>query len=196
MVQRCFNIVFSLCALVLFSPVLLFCVIWIKLDSKGPIFYLKDRCGLHGRTFLCYKFRTMVQNGDALLPDWFEKHPEDLVIWQVYKKIRGNDPRVTRAGKFLRQYSLDELPQFFNVLKGDMAVVGPRPYLPRELPEMGRKAEKIFSVRPGITGYWQVFGHNDTSFNRRLAMDLWYIKNKSFCLDARILLKTPFQMLA
>ncbi|GAB1253618.1 hypothetical protein Defa_11050 [Desulfovibrio sp. TH_2024_36128] len=138
----------------------------------------------------------MVQNGDALLPDWFEKHPEDLVIWQVYKKIRGNDPRVTRAGKFLRQYSLDELPQFFNVLKGDMAVVGPRPYLPRELPEMGRKAEKIFSVRPGITGYWQVFGHNDTSFNRRLAMDLWYIKNKSFCLDARILLKTPFQMLA
>ena len=142
MTQRFFNIVFSLCAIVLFSPILLFCIIWIRLDSNGPIFHVKERCGLYGRPFLCYKFRTMVQNGDALLPEWFKTHPEELVIWQVYKKIRKDDPRVTKVGKFLRQYSLDELPQFFNVLRGDMAVVGPRPYLPRELPEMGRKAER------------------------------------------------------
>lgn len=155
----------------------------------NSIFYNHERIGKNGKKFKMYKFRTMVPNADEELKKLLKGNKELAKEYKEYKKLN-DDPRITKIGKFLRVTSLDELPQFINVLKGDMSLVGPRPYLPREKKDMGKYYKFIIKVKPGLTGYWQVNGRNDTSFKDRLKLDEEYIKNKSLKLDMVIFFKT------
>lgn len=159
-------------------------------DSPGPILHLGKRVGKGGKLFNCYKFRSMYVNSDEILNKYFTQYPDKKEEWNMYRKLRGGDPRVTPLGESLRNKSLDELPQLFNVLKGDMSLVGPRPYLPSELPLMGDKKNIILQAKPGITGYWQVSGRNDVTFKERLNMESWYVYNWSFWIDIVLLFKT------
>ena len=188
--KRIFDLVLTVTGGLLISPILLLLAIYIKMDSKGSVFYNADRIGKNGKIFRCYKFRSMYVNGDKILQDYLEKNPEAAEEWKTYAKLRDYDPRVTKAGTWMRKYSLDELPQILNVIKGDMSLVGPRPYLPREKEDIGSDIKTITLSLPGITGYWQVSGRNDVSFQERVAMDTWYVRNWSIWLDIMYLAKT------
>ena len=188
--KRIFDLVLTITGGLLISPVLLLLAIYIKIDSKGNAFYNADRIGKKGKIFRCYKFRSMYVNGDEILQDYLEKNPEAAEEWKTYAKLRDYDPRVTKAGTWMRKYSLDELPQILNVIKGDMSLVGPRPYLPREKADIGSDINTITLSLPGITGYWQVSGRNDVSFQERVSMDTWYVRNWSVWLDIMYLAKT------
>lgn len=177
-------------------PVLAMIAILIKLDSPGDAFYLAKRLGKNGDEFMCYKFRTMYNNSDELLQEYFRTHVDAEKEWEVFAKIKNEDPRVTNVGKWLRKYSLDELPQIFNVLKGDMSLVGPRPYLLSEEERMGYYKNTILMTMPGITGLWQVSGRNEISFDGRLNLDCWYVRNWSIWMDLVILMKTIKVVLA
>lgn len=181
------NLLFICCI-----PILLVIALTIKVDTKGTIFYNAERIGKDGKEFICYKFRTMYENGDELLHDYLSKNPDAANEWRIYRKLKGNDPRVTYVGKWLRKYSLDELPQIINVLKGEMSLVGPRPYLPEERKAMANYISAIEEVRPGITGMWQVSGRNEVAFMDRLIMDVGYIQNWSIWIDIVLLYKTLF----
>lgn len=171
-------------------PIILILTVLIRWDSKGPAFYNAERIGKHGKTFKCYKFRSMYQNSDAILKKYLAEHPEAQKEWDTYAKLRDYDPRVTRFGSFMRKTSLDELPQLWNVIKGDMSLVGPRPYLPRERLDIGSALGIISLTTPGITGYWQVSGRNNISFAGRVDMDTWYVQNWSVWVDLIYLVKT------
>lgn len=177
----------------LLLPFVLTCIaviaILIRLDSKGSAIFVQRRLGSKGE-FLVYKFRSMYENSDEILERYLLANESAATEWRVYKKLKGEDPRVTRVGKWIRSLSLDELPQIFNVLKGEMSIVGPRPYLPSESDDMGDKKEYILEAKPGITGLWQVSGRNELTFEERLSMDVWYVLNWSVWLDVVILLKT------
>jgi undecaprenyl-phosphate galactose phosphotransferase len=188
--KRLFDLILSVAGGIAISPILLFLAICIKLDSKGNVFYNADRIGKDGKNFKCYKFRSMYINGDEILKDYLDKNPEAAAEWKEYAKLRDYDPRVTKAGIWMRKYSLDELPQILNVIKGDMSLVGPRPYLPREKEDIGEELSTITMSMPGITGYWQVSGRNDVSFQERVTMDAWYVRNWSVWLDIMYLAKT------
>jgi Undecaprenyl-phosphate galactose phosphotransferase WbaP len=162
----------------------------IKLDSRGSVFFIQGRMGRNRSTFKCIKFRTMFIDGDVRLRDYLESNKAAKDEWGKFAKLRSFDPRVTRVGNFLRKLSLDELPQLFNVLLGQMSLVGPRPYLPQERKEIGKDPDLILETPPGISGLWQVSGRSELSFNERVALDTWYIRNWSLWLDAVILLKT------
>ena len=170
-------------------PIFIILALLIRFDSKGPILYTQKRLGQHGKTFDSFKFRTMYNNADAKLDELLESDPEARREYAEYHKLV-NDPRVTPVGKVLRRYSLDELPQLINVVKGDMNLIGPRSYLPRELPAMGDYSKIILKVKPGLTGWWQVMGRNATSFKERLRLDEYYISNWSIWLDIYIIIKT------
>ena len=157
--------------------------------DKGPIFFCQKRIGLNGNEFNLYKYRTMVENADLVLEDLMKKDPKVYEEYTVNKKLV-NDPRITLAGKFLRKTSLDEFPQFINILLGDMSLVGPRPYLPREKEDMGLAYTSIIQCKPGLTGYWQSHGRSDVSFKNRLLMDVYYNENYSLRLDLDIIFKT------
>lgn len=172
------------------SPLLVYIALRIRRDSRGPILYTGERIGVHGKLFKCYKFRSMYINSDEILRQYLAEHPEKAEEWVVYHKLKGEDPRVTPVGRMLRRTSLDELPQIFNVLKGEMGLVGPRPYLPGEMAEMGDARDIILMVRPGITGYWQTSGRNDVSFAERLHMESWYVCNWSIWIDLVLLWRT------
>ncbi|MDH4195857.1 MAG: undecaprenyl-phosphate galactose phosphotransferase WbaP [Candidatus Aminicenantes bacterium] len=172
------------------APLGLLIALAIRLDSRGPILFRQDRLGKNGVVFRFLKFRSMHVEGDRLLAAHLEAHPEAREQWARFQKLKGFDPRVTRVGRLLRRLSLDELPQLLNVLSGDMDLVGPRPYLPREQELMGLASPIITRVRPGITGLWQVRGRNLLSFDRRLVLDEYYIRNWSLWLDIVILMKT------
>jgi undecaprenyl-phosphate galactose phosphotransferase len=169
----------------------LFCVIaaLIKLDSRGPIFYAEARLGRGGRLFRCFKFRTMVMNGDEILHELFRANPAAKAEWREYRKLRTSDPRVTRVGRVLRRFSLDEFPQILNILRGEMSVVGPRPFLPRELPDMGEAAGPILTLRPGMAGMWIAAGRNALTFAQRLELELAYVSGWSLRLDLRLFLR-------
>lgn len=171
-------------------PTLVLLSIWVRLDSKGPIFFNAKRIGRDGKEFTCYKFRSMHMDADKLLKDYLDKNLEAKAEWDEFQKLKDYDPRVTKAGKIMRKLSLDELPQIFNVLKGEMSLVGPRPYLPREIEKMGTYYAIIIKTVPGITGFWQVNGRSDVSFAGRLKMDDWYIRNWSVWIDIVLLFKT------
>ncbi len=188
-IKRILDMILTILILLVSWPIFLFLVLLVRLDSKGPILYTQKRLGLHGETFDSYKFRTMFVNAEEKLSDLLDANPEAAREYARYHKL-ANDPRVTRVGRFLRRYSLDELPQLINVLKGDMNLIGPRSYLPRELPDMGDHADIILKVRPGITGWWQVMGRNATTFDERLHLDEYYISNWSIWLDIYIVVKT------
>ncbi len=180
-------------ALLLFlSPLFLIAGVLITAESKGGVFFKHQRLAKGGGRFLCYKFRTMYRDGDSMLHEYLKKNPDARREWEEYKKLRGYDPRVTRVGKWLRRWSLDELPQLINVVKGEMSLVGPRPYLPREWDEMGRYRDTILSVPPGITGPWQVGGRNELPFQRRLEIEAEYVNSWSLRKDVSLLLKTPW----
>jgi len=188
--KRLFDLILTIVGGIAISPVLIFLALCIKLDSKGSVFYNADRIGKNGRTFKCYKFRSMYVNGDEILKEYLENNPAKAEEWKKYAKLRDYDPRVTKAGTWMRKYSLDELPQILNVLLGDMSLVGPRPYLPREQEDIGENLSIITMCTPGITGYWQVSGRNDVSFQERVTMDTWYVRNWSVWLDIMYLAKT------
>lgn len=161
----------------------------IKREDGGNIFFKQIRLGKGSKEFVCYKFRSMQENGDQLLEDYLINHPEEIKNYEIYHKY-DNDPRITKIGAFLRKTSLDELPQIFNVLKGEMSLIGPRPYMPNEGFEMGNNIDIILAVKPGITGLWQVSGRNDVDFASRVDLDVWYVRNWSIWKDIVILIKT------
>lgn len=169
-------------------------MILIKLDSRGPVFYRQVRIGRFGRKFHVYKFRTMVQNADHILQSYLERNPELRAEWLATHKLK-QDPRVTRIGSILRKLSLDELPQLWNIIIGDMSLIGPRPIVDAEVEKYGKCFDLYIQVRPGLTGLWQVSGRNDTTYERRVELDEYYILNRSLKLDLQILWKTVFVVL-
>jgi exopolysaccharide biosynthesis polyprenyl glycosylphosphotransferase len=183
--KRGFDVLFSVLFLLAFSPLLLIIAIAVKLDSRGPALYRSERIGKKGRVFRCIKFRTMVEDADQRRAEVAHMNERDGVLFKV-----SNDPRITKLGNFLRKYSLDELPQFFNVLKGDMSVVGPRPPIASEVKEYKLSHLRRLDVTPGITGLWQVQARQDPSFASYVSMDVNYIDNWSIWLDFKILIRT------
>lgn len=189
-IKRLFDIVAGMIILILGIPLMGVVAFLIKLDSRGPVFYIHRRLGKNGRYFRCYKFRTMKQNCDSALEEYLQTQPAAGKEWKKFAKLRCFDPRLTTLGAKLRKYSLDELPQLINVIKGEMSLVGPRPYLPREEQQMGYAANIILQTTPGITGLWQVSGRNSVDFCGRLRLDTWYVINWTLWLDIIILFKT------
>ena len=161
----------------------------IKLTSRGPIFFGHRRFGRENRPFQMLKFRTMVVDADKILASYLETHPEERVEWQRHQKLR-NDPRITEVGKWLRRYSLDELPQLLNVFAGQMSLVGPRPIMEAEILRYGHSYGVYTRVLPGITGLWQVSGRNNTTYDQRIDFDEYYVCNWSIWLDLYILIRT------
>ena len=187
--KRIGDVIFSLLVLTLGSPVFILIGILVKLSSPGSIFYIQKRVGRNYREFGCIKFRTMYKNADDLLPNLLEKYPLMRKEFEKDFKLR-QDPRITKLGRFLRRSSLDELPQFFNVLKGEMSVVGPRPIVGNEINKYSLFMEEVISVRPGLTGLWQVSGRNNLSYKKRVELDLVYARNRNFILDLEIIILT------
>jgi exopolysaccharide biosynthesis polyprenyl glycosylphosphotransferase len=183
--KRVFDTVISTMVLIFLSPLLLLLAIAIKLDSPGPVFYLSERIGKKGRAFRCIKFRTMVQGADQHRAEVMHLNERDGVLFKI-----SGDPRVTKLGRFLRKYSLDELPQFFNVLRGDMSIVGPRPPMGSEVREYKLSHLRRLDVTPGITGLWQVQARQDPSFDSYISLDVSYIENWSIWLDLHIIMRT------
>lgn len=184
--KRVFDVTVSLIMLIILLPLLIVVALWIKFDSPGPLIYRQTRVGLNGRHFYFYKFRSMYQDADrrrAAIENCNESG--DGVIFKMKK-----DPRITRAGRFIRKFSIDELPQLFNVLLGDMSLVGPRPPLPSEVDLYTLDDRKRLNVTPGITGLWQVSGRSDIPFKKQVELDKEYIKSQSIWRDIVIMLKT------
>jgi exopolysaccharide biosynthesis polyprenyl glycosylphosphotransferase len=190
--KRILDIIGSAALILLFSPVLAAIAIAVKVSSAGPVFYKQIRVGRKGVHFPFYKFRSMYLDADKRLEELLQQGQNEKQ-GPIFKMK--NDPRVTPVGKFLRKYSLDELPQLFNVLKGDMSLVGPRPPLPREVDQYDEKAFRRLSVPPGITCLWQICGRSNTTFEEWVALDELYVQHMSFWLDLKILLKTPTAVL-
>ena len=187
--KRIGDIIFSLIVLTLGSPIFILIAILVKLSSPGSVFYIQKRVGRNYREFGCIKFRTMYKDADDLLPNLLEKYPLMRKEFEKDFKLR-QDPRITKLGRFLRRSSLDELPQFFNVLKGQMSVVGPRPIVSNEIIKYSLFMEEVISVRPGLTGLWQVSGRNNLSYKKRVELDLFYARNRNFLLDLEIIILT------
>lgn len=190
-IKRVFDIIFSLIGLVLLSPIFLIISVIIKLDSKGPVFFVHSRIGEKGKPIGIYKFRTMVNNAEDLIKSFTPEQKEEFE--RSYKLE--NDPRITKVGDFLRKTSLDELPQILNILKGELSIIGPRPIVQSELDKYEDNKDKFLSVRPGLTGYWAANGRSDTSYEERMQMELYYVDNMSFKLDVKIFFKTIFAVL-
>ena len=187
--KRIGDIIFSFVVLTLGSPIFILIGILVKLSSPGSVFYIQKRVGRNYREFGCIKFRTMYKDADDLLPNLLEKYPLMRKEFEKDFKLR-QDPRITKLGRFLRRSSLDELPQFFNVLKGEMSVVGPRPIVSNEIIKYSLFMEEVISVRPGLTGLWQVSGRNNLSYKKRVELDLLYARTRNFLLDLEIIILT------
>ncbi|MFM2430920.1 MAG: hypothetical protein RLZZ511_2133 [Cyanobacteriota bacterium] len=188
-VKRLFDIGFALMALTVFAPFYLTIAALIALSSPGPVFFVQTRVGKNFRRFGCIKFRTMVPNADLHLADLLAADPNLQQEFDQNFKLK-RDPRITPIGRFLRVTSLDEFPQFWNVLMGDMSVVGPRPLVPEELVRYGAAIDQVLTIRPGITGLWQVSGRNDIPYPQRVRMDSFYVSNHHLGLDVLIAVKT------
>ena len=201
--KRTIDFVGASALLVIFSPIILITIAAIKITSPGP--FLADtpkRVGMNGKLFRLYKFRSMILNAHGLI----RTDPKFKKLYKQYKKSSYKlyeDPRVTKVGKFIRKHSIDEIPQFMNVIKGEMSIVGPRAYFPDELEEQQKKypqtkklAKEMLTVKPGITGYWQVTGRSEVNFDKRIEMDAFYAKKRSIWLDMLILIKTPWAMIS
>lgn len=185
-VKRLFDIISSTLGLVLFSPLFFILIVVIKLDSRGQVFFSHERVGYKGKTIKVYKFRSMIENAEDVLRNFT---PEQKAEFEKNFKLE-YDPRITKVGNFLRRTSLDELPQLINIIKGDMSVIGPRPIIKKEIDKYGDYATKLFSIKPGLTGYWQANGRSYTTYEERVNMDMYYIDNRCMALDVKILLKT------
>lgn len=195
MAKRALDIAIASAALLVAAPFFLIVSLMVRMDG-GPAFYAHPRVGRLGNIFGCLKFRSMVVDSQARLEALLASAPEARAEWDATRKLK-NDPRITRIGRFLRATSLDELPQLINVLRGEMAIVGPRPVTLTELDQYyGAAAAHYLTVRPGITGLWQVSGRSETSYDQRVALDVAYVSQPSLLADMRILLKTPVAVLS
>lgn len=185
-VKRVFDIVWSLIGLIVLSPVFIILSILVKTTSEGPVFFAHKRVGKGGKTIKIYKFRSMVTNAEELIKQFT---PEQKAEYEKNFKLE-NDPRVTKVGNFMRKTSLDELPQLINILKGDISIVGPRPVMDVETKIYGNYRDMLLSVKPGLTGFWAANGRSHTTYTRRRAMEIYYVKNRSVLLDLKIIFKT------
>lgn len=186
MSKRAIDIVGASCGIILLLPVLFLVAIMIKIeDPKGPVFFYQTRVGRHQRPFRMFKFRSMVSNAEALLSDLLVKNEVSGAMFKMK-----DDPRITRIGKFIRRTSIDEFPQLWNVIRGDMSLVGPRPALPREVAEYTMYDKRRLLVLPGCTGLWQVSGRNSVGFSEMVELDIQYIRERSFTYDISIILRT------
>lgn len=185
-VKRVFDIVWSLIGLIVLSPVFIILSILVKTTSEGPVFFAHKRVGKGGKTIKIYKFRSMVTNAEELIKQFT---PEQKAEYEKNFKLE-NDPRVTKVGNFMRKTSLDELPQLINILKGDISIVGPRPVMDVETQIYGNYRNMLLSVKPGLTGFWAANGRSHTTYTRRRAMEIYYVKNRSVLLDLKIIFKT------
>ena len=188
-IKRVGDIFGSLVALIIFSPVTIVIAIMIKKEDGGPILFKQQRVGRNGRLFEMWKFRSMVVNAHSLKMELLEMKEAGGPTFKIK-----NDPRVTKIGRFIRQHSLDEIPQFVNVFLGDMSLVGPRPGLPEEVAAYSPKDARRLIILPGLTGLWQVSGRNNLSYQQMIKLDLWYVENRNVFLDVKILFKTFIQM--
>ena len=188
-IKNIFDYLFTLLMMPLFIIIHFMISLAIRLDSKGAIFFKQYRLGKDDNDFVCYKYRTMYENSDELLQKYLRNNPDEVEYYEKYHKYK-NDPRITKIGKILRATSLDELAQVINVLKGEMSLVGPRPYMKNESDKLGSNQHFILKVNPGITGLWQVSGRNNLTFQERNELEIWYIKNWSLWADFVILIKT------
>lgn len=185
-VKRVFDIVWSLIGLIVLSPVFIILSILVKATSEGPVFFAHKRVGKGGKTIKIYKFRSMVTNAEELIKQFT---PEQKAEYEKNFKLE-NDPRITKVGNFMRKTSLDELPQLINILKGDISIVGPRPVMDVETKIYGNYRNMLLSVKPGLTGFWAANGRSHTTYTRRRAMEIYYVKNRSVLLDLKIIFKT------
>lgn len=185
-VKRFADIICSAIAIILLSPFFIIISIAIKATSKGPVIFVHKRVGKNGKKIGIYKFRSMVMNAEELIEKFT---PEQKEEFKKNFKLE-NDPRITKIGKFLRKTSLDELPQLFNILKGDLSIVGPRPIMEVETKIYGKYKDMLLSVKPGLTGFWAANGRSDTSYKRRRAMEIYYVKKRSLLFDIKIIFKT------
>ena len=184
--KRVIDIVGSLCGIILLSPIFLIVAILIKLeDPKGKIFFSQERNRTYPKTFKMYKFRSMVHNAEELLKDLMDRNEQTGPVFKI-----NDDPRITKVGKFIRKTSIDELPQLFNVLKGDMSLVGPRPPIPHEVEQYNSYQMQRLAVKPGLTCIWQVSGRNNIGFDEWVEMDIEYIKTRNLWLDIKLIFKT------
>ena len=189
-IKRVFDILFSLIGLIALIP----CIIIIKIANMltkdfNSVFYTQDRIGKNGKIFKLYKFRSMIPNADKVLEEMLKEDNEITREYKLNKKLK-NDPRISKVGKVIRKLSIDELPQVINILKGDMSLIGNRPYLPREKKDMGKYYKEIIKTRPGLTGYWQVNGRSATTFKDRLKLESYYSKHCGLKMDIKIFFKT------
>ncbi len=188
--KRTIDIFAGIVGIILLLPITI--IIWIAnilVKDKGPVFFKQERIGKDGEFFKLYKYRSMVIDADDKLSKYLAENEEARAEYKKYKKLE-SDPRITKVGKFIRNTSIDEFPQFINVLKGQMTLVGPRPYLPREIKDMGESFDEIIKVKPGLTGLWQVNGRSETTFEDRLRIDKEYVQKKGMKLDTKIFIWT------
>ncbi len=195
LLKRTVDFLITLMLVLISLPAFLLTALLVRLDSPGPIFYSQQRLGKGGRKILIYKFRSMHEDADHILAEYLNNHPAARLEWGQTQKLR-SDPRITAVGKWIRESSLDELPQLFNILKGDMSLVGPRPILPEQEEMYGPGINLYREVRPGLTGFWQVSGRNHTTFVRRTAYDAYYVTNWSIWLDISIVVRTIWIVLS
>ncbi len=189
LIKRIFDIVFSLSVLIFCAPVYLLLAGSIAITSSGAVFYTQERVGKNRQHFYCIKFRTMIPDAELHLQEMMSQSDALRQEFSENFKLK-NDPRITKIGKFLRITNLDEFPQFINVLRGEMSVVGPRPLVPEELARYGKDIDRVLTIRPGITGLWQVSGRNDLPYDERIRIDVSYVKDRNFWLDLQIVLRT------
>ena len=188
-IKEFFDLLFSIVFLIVCLPLFIVIAILIKFNSRGPIFFSQKRIGKNNIPFKCIKFRTMHPEAKDMLENLLTKNDLLKKEFKETHKIK-NDPRITTIGKFLRKTSLDELPQFLNVLRGEMSIIGPRPIVKGEKPKYGKYLKEVLSVKPGITGLWQVSGRNNLTYKNRVLLDLNYVRNSNFIMDLRILIRT------
>ena len=185
-VKRIFDIIVGLLGILILSPIMLIVAILVRVDSPGAVFFGHERIGKNNKRIKVYKFRSMYKNSQEIFDNFTEEQKRE---YYINFKL-DNDPRITKIGSFLRKTSLDELPQLINIIKGDMSIVGPRPIVEKEIEKYGAYFDKFVSVTPGLTGYWQANGRSDTTYDERVQMDMYYIDNRSFIMDIKIIFKT------
>lgn len=187
-VKRAIDTILACLSLIIILPIIVLIAIIVKLDSKGSIIYKQRRLGKDGKIFTIYKFRTMVSNAEEVMKNFTKEQQEEF---QTFFKLE-NDPRITKIGNLLRKTSLDELPQIFNIIKGDMAIIGPRPVVENEISKYGNLKQKYLSVKPGLTGWWACNGRSITTYEERIKLEMYYIDHLSLKLDLKCLLKTIY----
>ena len=189
--KRTLDLISSIIGLVVLSPIFIIIAICIRVDSKGPIVFGHTRIGKNSREIKVYKFRSMVENAKEVFENFTDEQKREF---EKNFKL-DNDPRITKIGAFLRKTSLDELPQLLNIIKGEMSIVGPRPIVEKEVEKYGNDFEKAFSVKAGLTGYWQANGRSETTYEDRVKMDVYYANNKSLIMDMKIIINTIFAVI-